>query len=131
MAIHYSVYIVPADHSVAANRLFNLMLGGDGDNFGNADNATGSPNDSVTHWDCAIYQSLEELQAFQGLWTAIPDPAGGWPFMGITLADAQAAVAAMVMTTRSAATSGNLGAECLAAALSASGLQRVVYPVEF
>jgi len=132
MSAHYGVELIPDAHKDAINVVFGLVLGFNPSTmecFGQPCNATGSQNDTFTHWYGGQEYSTAEISKLQSLEANIP---GGvtWPVQGangpITLVQAQAGIAAMILTvtTRDTYTSQQ-AQDTLNAALTAQSLKRI------
>lgn len=134
MTSHYGVAVIPDAHKNAVNVILALIADPPenpalSENVSQPLNATGSPNDPVTHWMGGRPYSAAQLEVYQ----ALPDniPAASWPVTGVTgaasEADAVAAAAAMTLhvTTQETYTTQQ-AQQTLAAVLTAMGLKRVV-----
>lgn len=115
----YAVWICPVEHINAMSRVMNVIYGDTGNRFGTPASATGQ--NPPTHGMSGDYITPEIDAVFAGLATALPEPAGGWPFMGVTEAEAEAAVAALDMTRKTCA-DADIDAQCIALALSTASL---------
>jgi hypothetical protein len=134
MSSHYGVAVCPDANKNALNVVLALLAGEDptqSENVSQPLNPTGLITDPVTHWMGGRPYTLEQLAIYQD----IPNnmPAASWPVTGVsgavTLADAQAAAAAMILhvTTQDAFTTQQ-AQDTLNAVMLTLGVQRVVDP---
>ena len=131
MPAHYGIALIPDAHKNALNAVLALYYNGDPatvDGVTQPANATGYQNDAFTHWYGGKTYGDTELSFFQNLADHIP--AASWPIAGasgsVSLADAQAAAAAMILTvTTQASFTTEQAQQTLAAALGAQSLQKI------
>jgi hypothetical protein len=143
MAEHEGVNLIPAEHQNAMNVVYALIVGDEpsaSQNLGVPFNGTGVPaNDPPTQNDPNAYTYYGgAMQLSDALLATLQDvanqiPAASWPVQGVTgpvtLADAQAACAAYVLTVTTRDTLNPDDPQVtLAAALTAHGLKEIVWP---
>lgn len=132
MASYYVVELIPDAHKNAINVVFGLVLGFNPSTmecFPVPANAAGDKNAAFTHWYGGQIYSTENVAKLQSLVDSIPVNTS-WPIVGaqgsVSLADAQAAAAAMVYTvTATASFTTEQAQETLAATLGAHNLQKI------
>jgi hypothetical protein len=131
--------LCPIAHCNAFNRICNVIFGDTGDFLSAIQrdvNASGSPDDPITHRAQTIQEAVEESHIFDALSTVIPDPPGGWPYQGVTLAEAQAAVVAVTTPDGGGAMitlqpmDTTIARRCLDTLLGTFELKMVQYPPE-
>lgn len=135
MSAHYGVSVIPTEHKNAINVAVALWQGENpalSENLSQPANATGSPDDPVTHWFGGRPYSDAELAVIQAFADNLPS--ANWPVQGVSgpvsLVEAQAAAAAMVInvTTQDEYTTQQAQVT-FAAVMTALGLKRVEFPL--
>lgn len=132
MASHYGIALIPSAYKNAINVAYALWKGEDptiSENLSQPANVSGDINDPATYWFGGRLYSDAELPIIQGFAANIPS--AFWPVQGVSglasLADAQAAATAMIITITTRDTYNTTQAqETLAAALGALGLKRAM-----
>lgn len=125
----YAIFVIPQAHRTAAGRLFAMIEGENpltSQNLSVRLSATGAA--PWTHWWGGQPVDAAWLATYQNLATALPTPAGGWPWMDgatvlLTQADAQAAADALYMNVNTGENADVLPAQNKATVLTALGLK--------
>jgi uncharacterized protein YdbL (DUF1318 family) len=129
----YAVSVIPDAHKNALNRVCNLLFSDSGDNLSQPLSANGQA--PATHWfgggpvsamQSSVFASLQEQASQQGtLGEAVPAPPEGWPYMGVSEADAIAALAALYINVNTGEDAEELPEQNRQTVFAALGLQRV------
>ncbi len=136
MPVHYGVAIIPDAHKNAINVAIALWQNEDPSGSVNVSqplNASGSPEDPVTHWVGGRPYQPAELPIIQNFATNLPS--ASWPVTGVDGAvseqDAIDAATAMYLLVGTAETyTSPMAQQTLASALATLGLQRVIFDEE-
>ncbi len=136
MSAHYGVAIIPNAHKNAINVAIALWQGenpAQSVNVSQPLNATGSPNDPVTHWVGGRPYQAAELPTIQSFATHLPSAT--WPVTGVSGAVSEqdaidAATALYLLVGTAEVYSSPMAQQTLASALATLGLQSVVYDEE-
>jgi len=131
MPAHHGVHLIGDAHKNALNAVIALIQNEDmtqSENVSQPANASGGQNDVFTHWYGGRPYNDADLAVFQDLPNHIP--AASWPVQGVsgsvTLAQAQAAAAALILTVKTQVNfTTDQARQTLAAALEAQGLQTI------
>lgn len=134
----YCVMLIPVAHRAAANLAVGLLFGDDpavSKSFSRGANADGSYNteanlyELATHFFGGLEVTEAGLNALSSLSTSVIEPPGGWPWNGISEADAFAAGEALhleVTITQDGSTPSSMAT--LAKALDLKGLVPIIPP---
>lgn len=133
MTSHYGVHLIPNAHKNAMNVVYALWQGEDAaasENFSQPANADGLPSTPVAYWLGGKPYSDAELLVIQNMTNNIPS--ASWPVQGVsgsvTLAQAQAAAAAMIVSVTTQESYSTQQAQAtLASVLTSLGMKRVNY----
>lgn len=140
MTNRYAIFVIPAAHLVAANAFLAVYHGDDpalsrgfsqGANLDGVPGLPENPFSTATHFYGGMPATEAWVSDMSNMATAMVQPAGGWPIVGVSEAQAIAAAEAMHLEVTIVQDGSSPNPQLtLASALGALGLMKIVPPPE-